>query len=70
MEIEAIGAVAIVIGLVGWIAGPSFAIYAFVASTLLSSAAALLLPSLGYANIQPAHLLLGFLALAAMASRA
>jgi hypothetical protein len=70
MEIEAIGAVAVVIGLIGWVAEASFAIHAFIVSTLLSSAAALLLPSLGYANIQPAHLLLGFLAVAVVASRA
>jgi|SRR5579863_10039419 len=69
MEVEAIGAIAIAIGLIGWVVRPSFAIYAFVVSTLLNSAAALLLPSLGYATIQPAHLLLGFLALAAVASR-
>jgi hypothetical protein len=70
MELEAIGAIAAAIGLIGWAARPSFAIYAFFVSTLLSSAAALLLPSLGYANIQPAHLLLGFLALATVASHA
>lgn len=68
MEIEAIGAIAIVIGLVGWAVRPTFAIYAFFVSTLLSSSAALLLPSLGYANIQPGHLLLGFLVLAVVAS--
>lgn len=70
MEIEAIGAVAIAVGLIGWMVGQSFAIYVFFASTLLSSAAALLLPSLGYANIQPAHLLLGFFALTVAVSRA
>ena len=68
MEIEAIGAIAMVIGLIGWAVRPSFAIYAFFVSTLLSSSAALLLPSLGYANIQPAHLLLGFLAVAIVTS--
>lgn len=69
MEIEAIGAIAIAIGLVGWVVRSNFAIYAFIVSTLLSAAAALLLPALGYASIQPAHLLLGFLALAIVASR-
>lgn len=70
MQIEAIGAITVILGLVGWFAGPRFAVPVFVASTLLSAAAALILTGLGGANIQPAHLLLGFLALAAAMSRA
>lgn len=69
MQIEAIGAIAVALGLAGWLAGPRFAIPVFVVSTLLSAAAALILTAMGGANVQPAHLLLGFLALAA-ASRA
>lgn len=69
MEIEAIGFWTIALAFIGWLAGRSFAIYVFVSSTVLSAAAAILLPSLGYANIQPAHLLLGFLALSAVTSR-
>jgi hypothetical protein len=68
MEIEAIGFITIALAVIGWFVGPSFAIYVFVSSTLLSAAAAILLPSLGSANIQPAHLLLGFLALSAITS--
>lgn len=70
MQIEVIGAITVILGLVGWIAGPRFAIPIFVVSTLLSAAAALILTALGGANIQPAHLLLGFLALSAAMSRA
>ena len=69
MQIETIGAVVIVCGLVGWFVGPRFAVPVFFASTLLSAAAALILTSLGGANIQPAHLLLGFLAVASLSSR-
>ena len=69
MQIEVIGAVAVLCGLIGLLAGQRVAIPVFVVSTLLSAAAAFILPSLGGANIQPAHLLLGFLALAAVVSR-
>jgi hypothetical protein len=70
MQIEIIGVVAAIFGLIGWAAGRRFAIPVFFVATLLSSAAALVLPSLGGANIQPAYLLLGFLLLPAMLSRA
>jgi|HubBroStandDraft_4_1064222.scaffolds.fasta_scaffold00284_9 hypothetical protein len=70
MQVEAIGAITLALGLIGWIAGHRFAVPVFFASTLLSAAAALILPALGYANIQPAYLLLGFLALPAAASSA
>ena len=69
MQIEVIGAVTFVLGLVGWVAGARFAVPVFFVSTLLSAAAALILSALGGANIQPAHLLLGFLALALLTSR-
>lgn len=61
MNIEGIGLLAIALGIGGLLAGPNFAVYTFVLSTLLAAAAAVTLPSLGAANIQPAHLLLGFL---------
>ncbi len=69
MQVEPIGLLTIALGFLGWIAGPTFAAYVFFSSTLLSAAAAILLTSLGQANIQPAHLLLGFLALAALVRR-
>jgi len=66
MRIETIGLITIALGLLGWVLGPGFAITVFFISTLLSAAAAILLTSLGEANIQPAHLLIGFLAAAAL----
>jgi hypothetical protein len=63
MEIEAIGAITIILAGLAWFAGGAVAIYIFVSSTLLSAAAAMVLPSLGGASIQPAHLLLGLLVL-------
>jgi hypothetical protein len=56
--------------LVGWFAGQRWAIPVFVVSTLLAASAALILTALGGANIQPAYLLLGFLTLSAVMSRA
>src|SRR5260370_7811819 len=67
MQIEPLAVVMVAIGLVGWLAGPSFLIGAFFVSTLLGSAAAVTLTSLGSANIQPAYLMLGFVALYAVA---
>src|SRR3981081_3642624 len=47
----------------------SFIVYAFFCATLLGSAAAFVLNSLGGTNISPAHLLLGFLALRLIGDR-
>jgi hypothetical protein len=69
MQIEMIGLVALGLGLLGWMAGPSLSIPIFFASTLLGAAAAIILNWVGDANIQPAHLLLGFLLVAALANR-
>jgi hypothetical protein len=63
MNIEAIGFIAIALGLFGFYFGPEFMVYIFFASTLLGAAGALTLEFLGGTNIQPAHLLLGFLAI-------
>ena len=70
MQIEIIGVLCIIVGLIGWIAGRRFAISVFFVSTLLSAAAAFVLPALGGANILPGHLLLGFLLLPAVFARA
>ena len=67
MQIEPLCLVMVAIGLVGWLAGPAFLIGAFFVSTLLGSAAAVTLTSLGSANIQPAYLMFGFVALYAVA---
>ena len=69
MQIEAIGLVALGLGLLGWTVGPRLSIPIFFASTLLGAAAAIILTSIGDANIQPAHLLLGFLVVAVLANR-
>lgn len=62
MEIQIIGIIAFVFGLTAFRA-PTFAFCAFIVSTLLGSSAAVLLTFMGGANIQPAHLMLGFLTL-------
>src|SRR5437879_4017644 len=62
MTIELIGIIALLIGAVSIFCEPAFIVRVFFCSTLLGSAAAVTLPALGDTNIQPAHLLLGFLA--------
>ncbi|WJR81406.1 hypothetical protein [Bradyrhizobium sp. NP1] len=69
MTVELIGIIALAIGLGSLKYDPKFIVYAFIFSTLLGSAAALILDSLGGTNISPAHLLLGFLAFRLMANR-
>jgi hypothetical protein len=62
MTIELIGIIALLIGIVSLFCKPAFIVRVFFCSTLLGSAAAFTLPALGGTNVQPAHLLLGFLA--------
>jgi hypothetical protein len=62
MTIELIGIITLLIGTVGIFCEPAFIVRVFCCSTLLGSAAAFTLPALGNTNIQPAHLLLGFVA--------
>jgi hypothetical protein len=69
MTIEAVGVLALAIGLFGIFFDASFIVYAFFCATLLGSAAAFVLNSLGGTNISPAHLLLGFLALRLIGGR-
>jgi hypothetical protein len=69
MTVELIGAIALVVGLIGLFARPNFIVYAFFGSTLLGAAAAVILTSLGGTTIQPAHLLLGFLSVRLLADR-
>src|SRR3982074_3214904 len=69
MTIQAVGGLALAIGLVGVFFDASFILYAFFCATLLGSAAAFVLNSLGGTNISPAHLLLGFLALRLLGDR-
>jgi hypothetical protein len=69
MHIEVVGAITVVLGLIGCFVGQRFAVSAFCVSMLLSAAAAVILTSLGGASIPPAYLLLGFLALSGAMSR-
>jgi hypothetical protein len=69
MTVELIGAIALICGLIGLFLEPTFIVYIFFASTLLGAAGALILEAVGGTNIQPAHLLLGFLTLKLLSSR-
>ncbi|MDB5508234.1 MAG: hypothetical protein JWL93_703 [Hyphomicrobiales bacterium] len=62
MELQFIGLIAFAVGLTAF-QSPMFAFCAFIVSTLLGSSAAIILTFMGGANIQPAHLMLGFLTL-------
>jgi hypothetical protein len=62
MTVELIGIITVLVGIVSIFCGPAFIVTAFFCSTLLGSAAAFTLPELGGTSIQPAHVLLGFLA--------
>ena len=69
MEIQITGVLALAIGLFFVFKGSSFAISAFIPSTLLATCAALVVPALGTATVQPAHLLLGFLTISIFMDR-
>src|SRR5437899_7529190 len=69
MTIQAVGVIALAIGLFGFFFDASFIVYAFFCATLLGSAAAFVLSSLGGTNISPAHLFLGFLAISLLRDR-
>ncbi|BCP52427.1 hypothetical protein K32_10440 [Kaistia sp. 32K] len=62
MSIELMGLLTMVVGILALLRGETFAFKAFILSTLLGSSAAMILSATG-ASIQPAHLLLGFLAI-------
>lgn len=69
MQIEGLGIVVLLLGCLGWLLGSRFCIHVFLASTLFGAAAAIVLSSLSFANVQPAHLLLIFIVCAALARR-
>jgi hypothetical protein len=69
MTVEPIGIAILLIGLMSLFLEPAFIVSVFVCSTLLGSAAAIVLDSLGGTNIQPAHILLGFLAIRLLSDR-
>ena len=61
MSVEIVGIITLAFAILGMSRDPSFLIYCFFCASLLGSAAAFILTSLGGTNIAPAHLLLGFL---------
>lgn len=61
MSVEIIGIITLAFAMLGMSRHPRFLIYCFFCTSLLGSAAAFILTSLGGTNIAPAHLLLGFL---------
>src|SRR5262245_32318639 len=66
MSVEPIGILLALAGLYAVVAGVGVGIYLLSLCTILGAAAALVLPSLGGASIQPAHFMLGFLAMAVL----
>lgn len=64
MSIELIGIITFLLGLLTLRKGPDFGIYALAFLMLLGMAAAIKLPALGNASIQPAHFFLPFYVLA------
>ncbi len=69
MDIQLIGLVFFAVGISFFKYGANFAIKMFVPSTLLASCAAFIVPGLGAATVQPAHLLLGFLTLCVLKNK-
>ncbi len=69
MTIELIGFIAIALGLMSYFFSSEYIVYLFIASSLLGAAGALTLDFLGGTNVQPAHLLLGFLAIKLLSDR-
>src|SRR6185369_10609206 len=70
MQIELLGIIALICGVLSWLFGGNFPAYILFISTLFGAGAALILPMLGYSNIQPAHLLLAFLVIQLFFKRA
>jgi hypothetical protein len=70
MSVELIGIIALAVAFIGIYRKPSFLVYTFVGATLLGSAAAFILESLGGTSISPAHLVLGFLSLKLLSDKA
>jgi hypothetical protein len=63
MTVEIIGIVTLAVAFIGMFCPSWFIVTAFFFATLLGSAAALILESVGGLNISPAHFLLGFVAI-------
>jgi hypothetical protein len=63
MTVEIIGIVTLAVAFIGMFCASSFIVTAFFFATLLGSAAAFIVESVGGLNISPAHFLLGFVAI-------
>jgi hypothetical protein len=63
VNVQFIGFVTLLVGLIGLVKGPPFDIWAFLISLLFGAAAGVIFESLGSVNILPGHIMLGFLAL-------
>jgi hypothetical protein len=61
MTIELMGFITLLVGFLSLFMGGKFAVYSLVIFTLFGASAAVILTAMSNANIQPAHLLLGFL---------
>jgi hypothetical protein len=70
MTVEVIGFISLAVGFIGMFFSPWFIVTAFLLATLLGSAAAFILESVGYLNISPAHFLLGFVAVKLLIDKA
>jgi hypothetical protein len=60
MTIEAVGVISLILGTLCFFFGLMFAVHALVISTLFGASTAVVLTAMSNANVQPAHLLLGF----------
>jgi hypothetical protein len=69
MTLEFVGLIAIAVAIMGMFSNPSFIVTAFLCATLLGSAAAFILESVGGLNISPAHFLLLFVAIKLLGDR-
>jgi hypothetical protein len=62
MSIEVIGIITLLMGVLSFVFGLTFAIQTFIVSTLFGASAAVIITAMSNANVQPAHLLLLFFA--------
>jgi hypothetical protein len=69
VNVQFIGVVTFLVGLVGLYKGPPLDVWAYLVSLLFGAAAGVILERLGSMNMLPAHIMLGFFALGMVARR-
>ncbi len=69
MTIEIIGYITLAVCIYGLFCQPAFLVYVYFGASLLGSAAAFILTSLGGTSVSPAHLILGFLTIKLLGDR-